>query len=113
MRFKEIVDEAGLIGKLGSAVGKVAKGVGTAAGVAAGAAQQFKQGAEKWKGTGMLGRPRGGSEPAQPQSKDSAPSALQDVDTNALKQILDAAAQGKQIEDPRLLRIAQQIQQKL
>jgi hypothetical protein len=110
MRFKEIVDEAGLIGKIGSVVGKAAKGVGTVAGVAAGAAQQFKQGADKWKGTGVLGGPNTSTKD-KPGSDTTNP-ALQDVDPEDLKQILAAATQGKQL-DGKLLQVASSLQQKL
>jgi hypothetical protein len=110
MRFKEIIDEAGLIGKLGSAVGKAAKGVGAVAGAAAGAAQQFKQGADKWKGTGILGGPNTSAN--DKPASDATPPALQDVDTDALKQILAAALQGKQL-DGKLLQVAQGLEQKL
>lgn len=110
MRFKEIVDEAGLIGKLGSAVGGIAKGVGAAAGVAKGVGQQFAQGANKWKGTGMLG---GSNTSAKDRSTaDTSNPALQNVDPDDLKQILAAASQGKQL-DGKLLQVAQSLQQKL
>jgi hypothetical protein len=110
MRFKEIVDEAGLIGKIGSVVGKAAKGAGAVAGAAVGAAQQFKQGADKWKGTGMLGGPNTSAR-TKPESDTTNP-ALQDVDPEDLKQILAAASQGKPL-DGKLLQVAQGLQQKL
>lgn len=112
MRFQEIV-EAGLIGKLGSAVGKVAKGVGAVAGGAVSAGQKFAQGAERWKGTGLLGGPRDSGSPAPAQqAQDQTPPALKEIDPEELKQILAAAVQGKQL-DGRLLQTAQNIEKKL
>lgn len=111
MRFQEIV-EAGLIGKLGSAVGKVAKGVGAVAGGAVSAGQKFAQGAERWKGTGLLGGPRDAGSPARAEPQDQTPPALKEIDPEELKQILAAAVQGKQL-DGRLLQTAQNIEKKL
>jgi hypothetical protein len=96
MRFQEIVDEAGTLGKLGSAIGQAAK--------------NFKQGTEKWQGTGIFGGPKNFGGPSQ--ADDSTPSVLKSVDPKELKQILAAALQGKQL-DGKLLQVAQSLEQKL
>ncbi len=111
MRFQEIV-EAGLMGKLGTAVGKAAKGVGAVAGAAAGAGQQFAQGAQKWKGTGLLGGPNNVGGSSAPAAKDTTPPAIKEIDPEDLKQILAAAVQGKQL-DGKLLQVAQRAEQNL
>jgi len=113
MRFQEIV-EAGLVGKLGNAagagLGAAVKGIGGVVKAATKAGQQFAQGADNWKGTGMFGGPnKGGGD--QPTSDTTNP-ALKDVDTNDLKQILAAALQGQKL-DGKLLQVAQSLEQKL
>ena len=114
MRFNEIIDEAGLIGKIGNAagagLGAAAKGIGGIAKAATKAGQQVAQGANKWKGTGMLGGPNKGV--GDQPSSDTTNPALQDVDTNDLKQILAAALQGQKL-DGKLLQVAQSLEQKL
>ena len=100
MRINELINEAGLIGKLGSAVGKAATGQGLAkaAGMAAGIGQKFAQGANKWKGTGF-----GMKSNNQTDSGGSDEKALPgNVDPTELRNLLTAVVNGQQLSPDQL-----------
>jgi len=121
MRINELINEAGLIGKLGSAVGKAAgaaqgavskigstvgkagQAVGKTAGVAVGLGQEFKKGAEKWQGTGASLAPN-----QQGGNKAAAQKLPGDVDENELRDLLNAVLTGKQL-NPEQQKVAQRM----